>query len=214
MEDSIPTSEIPHDVSIVDFKKSLYSMVTENLDILDITETKLDESFPSSQFILEGYQVPLRLDRNSDGRGIMVYVREGILCRKLNSYNTIGDFEGIFFVINLRKNKWPFFGGYNPKKENIVNFLTNVASTLDYSLTNYNNLFLMGDFNSESTVKELVDFCKTYNLCNLVKKTLATKIPQTLGLLIFSGLIEVRIITSEILLKLGFPIIIRWWLRL
>ena len=152
-------------------------MVTGNLDILVITETKLDESFPSAQFILERYQVPLRLDRNSEGGGIMVYVREGIPCRKLKSHNTIGDFEGIFFEIDLRKNKWNFFGGYNPKKENIVNFLTNVGSTLGHFITNYDNQFIMGDFNSESTEKELVDFCETYNLCDIVKKPTCYKNP-------------------------------------
>ena len=69
-----------------------------------------------------------------------------IPCRKLNSHNMIGDFKGIFFEITLRKNKWLFFSGYNPKKENIANFLTNVASILDHFLTNYDNLFLMGRF--------------------------------------------------------------------
>ena len=107
-------------------------IIMGNLDILVIMETKLDESFPSSQFTLEGYQMPLRLDRNSDGGGIIVYIREGIPCRKIKSHNPNGDFEGIFFEINLRKNKWLFFGGYNPKKENIVNFLTNVSSTLEH----------------------------------------------------------------------------------
>ena len=148
---------------------SLHAIIMRNLDILVITETKLDESFSSSQFTLEGYQMPLRLDRNSDGGGIIVYIREGIPCRKIKSHNPFGDLEGVFFEINLRKNKWLFFGGYKPKKENIVNFLTNVSSTLEHFLTKYDNLFLMGDFNSETNEKDMADFCETYNLSNLVK---------------------------------------------
>ena len=40
-----------------------------NIDILLITETKLDSSFPSQQFAIEGYSLPLRLDRTSEGWG-------------------------------------------------------------------------------------------------------------------------------------------------
>ena len=70
-----------------------------------------------------------------------------------------------------------FFGGSIPKKENIANFLLNVASTLDHFLTSYDNLFLMGDFNSEPNEKELADFCETYNLSNLVKGPTCYKNP-------------------------------------
>ena len=35
----------------------------------------------------------------------------------------------------------------------------------------------MGDFNTESTEKELVDFCETYNLCNIMKKPTCYKNP-------------------------------------
>ena len=52
----------------------LHALIRGNVDILVTAETKLDESFPNSQFALEGYQMPLRLDQNSEGGGIMVYV--------------------------------------------------------------------------------------------------------------------------------------------
>ena len=34
-----------------------------NIDVLLISETKLDASFPSSQFIQDGFNTPYRLDR-------------------------------------------------------------------------------------------------------------------------------------------------------
>ena len=52
-----------------------------NIDVLMISETKLDDSFPSMQFLIEGYGPPYRLDRNSHGGGILVYVREDIPCK-------------------------------------------------------------------------------------------------------------------------------------
>lgn len=34
------------------------------VDILVLTETKLDNCFPTNQFLIKGYSKPLRLDRN------------------------------------------------------------------------------------------------------------------------------------------------------
>ena len=47
----------------------LREIIGKNLDILTIQETKLDPSFPSDQFALEGYSEPYRLDRNKYGGG-------------------------------------------------------------------------------------------------------------------------------------------------
>ena len=43
-----------------------------------MTETKLDETYPISQFHIDGYSMPHRLDRNGNGGGVIIYVREDI----------------------------------------------------------------------------------------------------------------------------------------
>ena len=43
-----------------------------------ISETKLDNSFPEGQFLVEGYSKPYRIDHNCQGGGIMLYVRADI----------------------------------------------------------------------------------------------------------------------------------------
>ena len=43
-----------------------------------ISETKIDDSFPVGNFIIEGFSTPYRLDHDSNGGGIMLYVREDI----------------------------------------------------------------------------------------------------------------------------------------
>ena len=35
-----------------------------NVDILLVWETKIDDSFPQGQFVIDGFSVPYRLDRN------------------------------------------------------------------------------------------------------------------------------------------------------
>ena len=50
-------------------------MLTRVIDISMITETKLDDTFPVSQFEIDGFSTPFRLDRNKNGGDILLYIR-------------------------------------------------------------------------------------------------------------------------------------------
>ena len=39
------------------------------------SETTLDESFPSVQYLLDGFSVPFRFNRNGNGGGILLYYK-------------------------------------------------------------------------------------------------------------------------------------------
>ena len=43
-----------------------------------ISETKINETFPGAQFCIYGYSTAYYRDRNSNGGGIFLYVREDI----------------------------------------------------------------------------------------------------------------------------------------
>ena len=62
--------------------RNKFDMVSELIkgfdDVLKITETKLDDSFPEAQFFIDGYHTSFRYDRNSNGGGILLYDREDI----------------------------------------------------------------------------------------------------------------------------------------
>ena len=103
--------------------EGLKLIVKGNIDILIITESKLDDTFPINQFIIQGFAPPFRADSNKNGGGVIIYVREDIPSREMTVHPTAINFEGIFFEINLKKSKWLLFGGYNPHKDNISNFL-------------------------------------------------------------------------------------------
>ena len=45
------------------------------VDILVLTESKLDDTFPLNHFIMEGYSPPYRFDRNRNGGGVIVYLQ-------------------------------------------------------------------------------------------------------------------------------------------
>ena len=70
---------------------SLVGMLHNNLDILLISEIKIDSSFPTTQFQIEGYAT-YRLDRNTNGGGILLYIREDIPSTLLNSDMSIEHF--------------------------------------------------------------------------------------------------------------------------
>ena len=71
------------------------------IDILVITETKIDNSFPTSQFYIEGYSKPFRLDRNATGGGVIIFIREDIPTKILQKHTFANDIESIVFEINL-----------------------------------------------------------------------------------------------------------------
>ena len=83
-----------HIISInIDSLRNKFEMLQEvignNIDILLISETKLDASFPSCQFILDRFTPPYRLDRRHHGGGIMLFVREDIPSKLLNGDTSV-----------------------------------------------------------------------------------------------------------------------------
>ena len=152
-------------------------MTEDNIDILVISETKIDKSFPVNQFSIDWYYLPYRLDRNQDGGGLLVYFRTGIPSRKLKTYLP-DNVEGIFLDMNMRNKKWLIFAGHNPKKEHIGPFLSHVGKSLDYQIGKYENLILIGDFNSQMEEDAMKEFCDTYNLKNLITEPTCFKNAQ------------------------------------
>ena len=49
--------------------EALKSLVENTIGVLVIAETKIDGSFSSSQFLIEGFSTPFRADRNCHGGG-------------------------------------------------------------------------------------------------------------------------------------------------
>ena len=60
-------------------KLDLFSdQVKGNADFLMISETKIDESFPVSQFKIDGLNTPFRVDTVEEDGSVMIYVREDL----------------------------------------------------------------------------------------------------------------------------------------
>ena len=106
-------------------------LIKDNIDILIITETKIDSSFPETQFVIDGFSKPFRKDRNVHCGGVLIYVREDIPSKELLNHIFPEDIEGIFVEINLIKKKWLLFGTYHPPSQKESYYFDSVAKALD-----------------------------------------------------------------------------------
>ena len=78
-------------------------IINGNVDIFPIAETKLDGSFPTSQFELKGYYSPFRLDITEQNGRLLVYIKSSISSRQLSCGSICDSIQAIPFEINLRR---------------------------------------------------------------------------------------------------------------
>ena len=126
----------------------LQEIVLKYVDILFLTEPKLDDSFPTSQFMAVGFSRPYRQDRNRNGGGIMIYIRDDIPSKLLTKHVFPDDIEDLFVALHFRKSKWFLMGAYHPPSQSDSYFFEQLDKVLDiYSY--YEKVLLTGDFNPE-----------------------------------------------------------------
>ena len=89
-----------------------------SLDIFCIDETKIDYLFPDSQFHIDGCQLPpLWKNRNQNGGGKILYIKEGITTKQLIDLAGKKS-EAICLEITLSKRKWCIVFAYRPPHDN------------------------------------------------------------------------------------------------
>ena len=144
------------------------------LNILIITETKLDDTFPVSQFHIDGFSKPYRLDRNRNGGGVIIYVREDIPSKILTKHVLPTDIEALFIELNFRKCKWLLSGIYHPPSQSDEYFFDRLDNALDVH-PNYKNILLVGDFNAHIGETSLGTFLYQQELKNVGKEPTCNK---------------------------------------
>ena len=155
----------------------LISLIKDKIDVLMISETKLDEIFPTSQFMINSFSAPVRLDRNDKGGGIILYIRDDIPSRLVSTESS--QVEGFFVEINLRnKKKWLLCCSYNAKKDLIRQHLYALSKSIEVFTSKYDNLLFLGDFNAGVEDASVKNFCRSYNLTSMINKPTRYKNPD------------------------------------
>lgn len=93
--------------------------------VLAIAETKLNDSFPNAQFMIDGYYNPkdFRKDRGyNNGGGLLVYIKKGIPCKRLRALEPDG-IESVYIEIAIGRAKWCIISIYRSEDVKVQDFL-------------------------------------------------------------------------------------------
>ena len=141
-------------------------LVKGKVDIIVITESKLDHTFLDSSFRISGYNKPFRKDRNRNGGGILVFIRDNIPCKELQII-FFNEFEVLFVEIYLSHSKWLFVACYHPL---LPHFFRKLRNQIDFYSKTYDNFFIAGDFKCQETEPILSEFLNMHSAKNIVKE--------------------------------------------
>ena len=175
-------------------------MIGDKIDILMTTESKLNDTIQTSQFLIDSFTEPFRLDRTRNGDGVLLYVKNNNTATLLTSYTLPEDIEVLFVEILIGNFKWLFCLSYNPHKSMITYHLQEIGKGLDFYISNYDKILLMGDFNSEMFEASMNSFCNLYNLNCLVQEPTCYKNPERPSCIdLFLSNCENHLLKTEIL---------------
>ena len=102
---------------------SLKNTIGRNIDIVLIFNTKLDYSFPSAKFKIDGFNAAFTIDRNRKESGLLMDVRENIPSRQLFCKSKFYIDLRLYQLKPIKKRKWFLNGSYNPHRKSISNHL-------------------------------------------------------------------------------------------
>ena len=127
--------------------EALTYIIDNNIDLLLISETKLDDSLPIGQFQTKGFGVPYRYDRSRKGGELLSYIREDMQSKLLTSKSKY-NIETLSVALNLRKSKCFLNCSYNPHQNLISNHLECLNRLVDEYSNSLDNFIFIGGFQS------------------------------------------------------------------
>ena len=172
-------------------------MLTNNLfDILVLSETKIDNSYPDSQFYVKGFKL-YRQDRTNFGGGLIVYARSDLLTKRVKNAKTTG-LESITIEVRTARNSPRFIlaGLYRPPKitkdiwtselERLIELISKLSD--DYTLLGDLNCNILEPDKEPKLGRHLLNLCDVYNLkCLINKPTGITPSSETLIDVVFTS---------------------------
>ena len=138
------------------------------VDLLIISESKLD-SFPNSQFNVEGYTIH-RQDKSASSGGLILCIRADIAHRRMPKFecNCFG-MESICLEINNGVSKSLISSIYKHPQVSDPTFLSHISDMADKQFLYNDDLTFIGDMNCCPRKSDVIkSFCDIYDLKNLV----------------------------------------------
>ena len=124
------------------------------VDLLGVSETKLNNTFPDGQFHVDNY-VSKRKDRSSNDGGVALYVRSDIPHRRRYDLKNIIDnftsgLEIIIIEATVRtKERWIYVLEYKPPGNKDMTFYDVFSTLCDLIRQESTNIVILGDYNCD-----------------------------------------------------------------
>ena len=144
----------------------------DNIDILCLCETFLNEKFSDNELQIDTYQMT-RKDRQAHGGGIVIYTKSYLSCIHRDDLE-IADVEMIWMEVRNNRQK-PFLLCYCYRPPSSTSdWISKVESSIEKANTEQKEIIILGDFNfnllnETSTAKQWLDTTDNLNLKQLVQ---------------------------------------------
>ena len=169
----------------IDQVRLLLSSELNQIQILGLSETKLQNYHPDTFYEIDGYQTPFRRDRKEkEGGGILVYVKNGVQCKRRPDLEN-EQLECIWLEVKPIKSK-PFLVGqiYRPPSSGIT-WNEIFEEGIENVLKEEKEMYLIGDINRDllncQIKKSWSDYIEPFGLTQLVSEaTRVTSVSKTL----------------------------------
>ena len=123
--------------------------LSDNYDIITLSETWLSDNIPDEKYDLPNFQPIFRRDRPAEsiGGGVAAWVSSSIATKRINHLEMV-DMEAMWLEIRCHNNKFMLCIVYKPPNQS-VQFWENLQDMLDSSRTlGIDNVVFVGDFNA------------------------------------------------------------------
>ena len=156
--------------SKIDELKILLSQ-QQNIDILCVCETFLNDEFSSEDIQLQNYQL-FRKDRKANGGGLLIYVKENLRCSQRDDLHVDG-IEAMWLEVKHEFQK-AFLLGYTYRPPSSPQrWMTDFEQILEQVFTENKEVILLGDFNlnlldKNNHVRNWLQVTESVNLFQLV----------------------------------------------
>jgi hypothetical protein len=120
------------------------------VDCLVITESKLSQEIPTSLISLSGYHEPVRKDRNRNGGGCLIYIKESLTFKQIKEKESL-FFEHLWVDINIQGQVYSLNAFYRPPNESMADhtLFINEATSILTNLSQHrsDNKIIASDLN-------------------------------------------------------------------
>ena len=130
-------------------------LLSGRFDIIVISETKIDNSFPDSQFQIDGYRL-CRSDRKAGGGGLMIYVQSDVYFVRVKQLRGLSTehwsgfrTESIVLKVKLGKTWIVIVGIHRPPSIPKLQWTGELSLLFEAVSSVSDTVFYAGDFNAD-----------------------------------------------------------------